>query len=89
MPTRHTCAHTHSNSHSHACTQLAFSNMPDIAFLMLAQEIMVASWSALLHIRGAGGQAPASARVTGGNRHAGADLSGFSPALLSASYPHY
>lgn len=58
MPVRHTCAH----SHAHTRTQLAFSNMPDIAFLMLAQEIPVAAWSASFVIRGAGGQAPVPAR---------------------------
>lgn len=50
------------HTRSHARTQLAFSNMPDIAFLMLAQEIPVAAWSASFLIRGAGGQDPAPAR---------------------------
>lgn len=51
------CAHT--DSHTHA--QLAFGNMPDIAFLMLAQEVSVAAWSASFPVRGGGGLAPASA----------------------------
>lgn len=55
-----TCVRTHTRSH--ARTQLAFSNMPDIAFLMLAQEIPVAAWLASFLIWGAGGQAPAPAR---------------------------
>lgn len=50
------------HTRSHARTQLAFSNMPDVAFLMLAQEIPVAAWSASFLIRGAAGQAPAPAR---------------------------
>lgn len=50
------------HTRSHARTQLALSNMPDIAFLMLAQEIPVAVWSASFLVRGAGGQAPAPAR---------------------------
>lgn len=62
MPARHARVHTHTHTHSHAHTQPAFSNMPDAAFLMLAQEILVAAWSASLLVRGAGGQAPASAR---------------------------
>lgn len=78
------------HTRSHARTQLAFSNMPDTTFLMLAQEIPVAAWSASFLIRGAGGQAPGPARGGWrGQTHRISDLSGSSPALLSAISAHY